>query len=131
MIKKIAQVVGDRIVEYYSIAAEHCNDIIVHQLTKDLADDLDTPKTLATWYAMLDVMNDEVIKAMLYVDNAIMKIGLYEGVVDYLAAQQAPEEIIALAKARWEAKAAKDWGRADELRGELDEKGWVMNDGKD
>jgi cysteinyl-tRNA synthetase len=66
MIKKIAQVIGEGIVEYYNIAAEDCNDILIHQLTKDLADDLDTPKTLATWYAMLDVMNDEVIKAMVY-----------------------------------------------------------------
>ena len=44
---------------------------------------------------------------------------------------EAPEEIIALAQARWEAKQAKDWVKADELRDELLAKGWTVNDSKD
>ena len=43
----------------------------------------------------------------------------------------APEEIVALAQARWDAKQAKDWGKADEFRNELLAKGWTVNDSKD
>ena len=44
---------------------------------------------------------------------------------------EAPEEIIALAHARWEAKQAKDWVKADEFRDKLLAKGWTVNDSKD
>ncbi len=47
------------------------------------------------------------------------------------AAVDAPEEIVALAQQRWEAKQAKDWGKADELRDALLAQGWVVKDKKD
>jgi cysteinyl-tRNA synthetase len=43
----------------------------------------------------------------------------------------APDDIVALAQTRWNAKQAKDWGKADELRDELLNQGWVVKDGKD
>jgi cysteinyl-tRNA synthetase len=43
----------------------------------------------------------------------------------------APEAIVALAQARWEAKQAKDWGKADELRDALLAQGWLVKDKKD
>ncbi|MEO0510194.1 MAG: cysteine--tRNA ligase [Verrucomicrobiota bacterium] len=43
----------------------------------------------------------------------------------------APEEIITIAQERWEAKQAKDWGKADELRDALLAKGWVVKDSKE
>lgn len=43
----------------------------------------------------------------------------------------APAEIIEIAQARWDAKKAKDWGKADELRDALLERGWIVKDGKD
>jgi cysteinyl-tRNA synthetase len=46
-------------------------------------------------------------------------------------ALDAPEEIVALAQDRWEAKQAKNFAKADELRVALLEKGWVVKDGKD
>jgi cysteinyl-tRNA synthetase len=47
------------------------------------------------------------------------------------AAVEVPDEIRALADARWEARAAKDWTRSDELRDELQAKGWVVKDGRE
>ena len=44
---------------------------------------------------------------------------------------EVPEEIQELAKQRWEAKIAKDWTLADQLRSELTDKGWQIKDGKD
>lgn len=43
----------------------------------------------------------------------------------------APDEIVELAQARWEAKQAKDWAQADVLRDRLLEAGWVVKDNKD
>lgn len=43
----------------------------------------------------------------------------------------APVEIVALAQQRWEAKQAKDWSRADELRDALLHAGWTVKDRKD
>ncbi|MEM6820921.1 MAG: cysteine--tRNA ligase [Verrucomicrobiota bacterium] len=42
-----------------------------------------------------------------------------------------PEEIQGLAKQRWEAKLSKDWGKSDELRDALAERGWQVKDAKD
>ncbi|MEM8867432.1 MAG: class I tRNA ligase family protein, partial [Verrucomicrobiota bacterium] len=43
----------------------------------------------------------------------------------------APEEVVALAQARWEAKQAKDWAKADEIRDLIFAAGWVVKDSKD
>lgn len=47
------------------------------------------------------------------------------------ADSDAPEEIKALAQARWDAKQAKDWAKADALRKEVTAKGWTILDRKD
>ena len=43
----------------------------------------------------------------------------------------APDAIVALAQQRWDAKQAKDWGKADQLRDALLAQGWVIKDHKD
>jgi len=47
------------------------------------------------------------------------------------AAVEAPEEIRALAQARWDAKQAKDWAKSDELRDQITVAGWTVLDSKD
>jgi cysteinyl-tRNA synthetase len=47
------------------------------------------------------------------------------------ATVDAPAAIKAMAQARWKAKQAKDWTKADELRDELLALGWVVKDNKD
>lgn len=42
-----------------------------------------------------------------------------------------PEEIKALAQKRWDAKQAKDWATSDQLRDELQRRGWKILDRKD
>ena len=44
---------------------------------------------------------------------------------------EAPEEVMELAKARWEAKQSKDWAAADDLRDRVQAKGWKILDCKD
>jgi cysteinyl-tRNA synthetase len=42
-----------------------------------------------------------------------------------------PPDALAKAHARDEARAAKDWARADALRAELQAEGWIVEDGPD
>lgn len=42
-----------------------------------------------------------------------------------------PDEVTALAEARWQAKKVRDWAQADELRARLDALGYTVKDGKD
>ncbi len=44
---------------------------------------------------------------------------------------EVPEEIRALADERWAARSAKDWAESDRLRDALQEKGWLVKDGKE
>ncbi len=48
-----------------------------------------------------------------------------------LSTSEVPEEIAALAQARWEAKQAKNWGEADRLRDALAVAGWTVVDNKE
>ena len=43
-------------------------------------------------------------------------------------AAEAPAEIRQLAENRWQAKLAKDWPLADQLRNQIQEKGWQIKD---
>ncbi len=42
-----------------------------------------------------------------------------------------PDEILALAEERWQAKLSKDWAAADLLRGKIEQAGWAVKDSKD
>jgi len=42
-----------------------------------------------------------------------------------------PDEILALAEERWQAKLSKDWAAADLLRGKIEQAGWAVKDRKD
>lgn len=65
-------------------------------------------------------------------------LGLFKKApADYLAevaaknAFEIPEEVRTLAQQRWDAKKAKNWALADELRAKLDTLGYSVKDGKD
>ena len=42
-----------------------------------------------------------------------------------------PDEILALAEERWQAKLSQDWAAADLLRGKIEQTGWAVKDSKD
>ena len=44
---------------------------------------------------------------------------------------EAPDEIVALAAQRWEAKKQRDWAQADSFRDQLTQKGWSVKDTPD
>jgi len=92
-----------------------------------MLDDLDTPKMLARLRAGLDALDDNLASGIRWFDEQVLKLGLF--VPDIIA--DIPANISALAKARREAKLAKDYAKADALRQQLTDAGWEMREGKD
>ena len=58
-------------------------------------------------------------------------IDVFAGAEDSAEEVPVPDEIMDIARKRWEAKKAKDFASADKLRNEALEKGWIILDKKD
>lgn len=121
LIKKLHAYIWDRIVTYYDVQKEDINDILYHQLVWPLLDDLDTPKLLAHIQKAAGNLNDEVLKVILYIDKTVLKAGLYEGIVSIveMPVVDIPLNIKELAQSRRDAKKARDFALADNIRKEL------------
>ncbi|MEG1380918.1 MAG: DALR domain-containing protein [Ruthenibacterium sp.] len=50
------------------------------------------------------------------------------GIVQHRETSETPADVLALVEERTAAKAAKNWARADEIRAELSEKGYTVED---
>ena len=99
-----------------------------------LDDDLDMPGALACVRAMLrgDLAPDE--RRWLVLDaDAVLGLDLHRvwDAPEEAAPADVPAEIGALVAARNEARASRDYARADELRRELGTRGWDVVDGPD
>jgi cysteinyl-tRNA synthetase len=113
-------------------------DAFVANLFDDLlaaiTDDLDTVKLLAALNHNLNAITKnkiaidpkELFIVLHRLDTHILKIGLFE----QQEVVQVPADIQALAQSRREAKLAKDYLTADELRNQLHTAGRDMLDGK-
>jgi len=114
-------------------------DAFVANLLDDLltaiTDDLDTVKLLAALNHNLNAISKnklaidtkELFIVLHWLDTHILKIGLF----DQQEAIEIPADIQALAQSRREAKLAKDYATADDLRKQLHTAGRDMLDGKD
>ncbi len=133
LIKKLYNYVGERIVHFYDVPQEDISDILYNQLISSLLDDLDTPSFLASIQKAVWNINDEVLKVILHIDATVLKIWLYEWVIELVEKPdvEIPDDIKQLAQARRDAKQNKDFALADELRKELLWKWWVVEDSKD
>lgn len=98
-----------------------------------LNDDLNTPGCLGGLFTGLreaaKLEGVEVARALAAFNRILRALGLT------LPADEPEAEIPAairdLAEERWAARNAKDWAKADAMRGQLAEKGWTMKDGKE
>ncbi|MCX6141202.1 MAG: cysteine--tRNA ligase [Candidatus Kapabacteria bacterium] len=101
----------------------------------ELADDLHTPKALAALFSFMSQHS----AAMLSPEEALSVLGVLSDINDVLAVFEIsdrpvviiPDNVSAIAQARWAARTAKDWSESDRLRADLTALGWTMNDGKD
>ncbi|MDH4121621.1 MAG: cysteine--tRNA ligase [Deltaproteobacteria bacterium] len=104
---------------------------VQHELLADLCDDLNTPKALATLHVALknpSVSAQERADLARFADS-LLSLGLMD--FSRLADVQAPPEVEELARQRWAARQAKNWGESDRLRDELQERGWLVKDSKE
>ena len=89
-------------------------------------DDLDMPGALAVlWEMVRDEEADGKVEAVRKMDE-VFGLGLLER--DDI---EVPDEVRKLAEEREVARKRKDWARADELRGLILEKGFIVRDGDD
>ncbi|MEC7802626.1 MAG: cysteine--tRNA ligase [Verrucomicrobiota bacterium] len=113
-----------------------------HSVQEALLKDLNTPEALGRLFKIIrelseaferDEFNgkeDEMNRIRNGFRTTMDAFGLQLKVKDE-GPVEIPLEIQNLAERRWEAKIAKDWGLADQLRRELSDRGWLVKDGKD
>jgi cysteinyl-tRNA synthetase len=98
-----------------------------------LNDDLNTSGALGGIFvglrAAAELDGPELAGALAALDQVLSSLGLT--LPEEPAAAQVPAEIRGFAEERWAARCARDWGRADAMRAELLEKGWLVKDGKE
>jgi cysteinyl-tRNA synthetase len=87
------------------------------ELAAALDDDFNTPLALSILHAWRSAGERELLARGL----AVFGLGVEE-------AGDAPAEVVGLAEERQEARSAGDFGRADELRAEIDRLGWEVQD---
>ena len=94
-----------------------------------LMDNLNVPKALGDLFQACGVLEKNPAAATpedaAGFTAVIQAMGL---VLPELEQEEAPEDIVALAEQRMEARAAKDWAASDRIRDELAGKGWVVRD---
>ena len=94
----------------------------------ELHDDINTAAALGVLWELVgnETVETEVKAATLLKWNQILGLGLQDHIAKPL---EIPENVQAIAARRWEARANKDWDTADDLRLELENLGWTMEDG--
>lgn len=102
---------------------------------KALLNDLNTPEALGQLFIAVDSLEKELRNNSLSEDQKRLEACALQQVLHTLglqlleaAPQEVPTEIIVLADQRLQARLAKDWKRADELRNEITQAGWNLLD---
>ncbi|MFI3244747.1 MAG: cysteine--tRNA ligase [Akkermansia sp.] len=133
--KELAKVSGAKEPTYKELCKKRPDAGIFAAAWASLEDDLNLPEALGHVFSGMkahkaaDMSSEEATAAWYALRLITESLGLQ--LPDPDANVEAPAEITAIAEERWAARCAKDWGKADELRGKLTELGWSMKDGKE
>jgi len=103
----------------------------IDRFRERMDDDLDTPGAMAVLFGAVTQVNsaldagegEQVAPVAAALRSMLSAVGLVPRTED-----EVPAEVAALAAERDEARAAKDWARADQLRDQLTAEGWVVED---
>jgi cysteinyl-tRNA synthetase len=118
-----------------AIDATSPDPVELNQFRASMDDDLDTPAAVSQLFelvrrgnAALDADDRDTAGALF---GAVLEICEALGLVLDTAEVAVPPEVAALAVERDEARAARDWARADALRDQLQADGWLVEDTPD
>jgi cysteinyl-tRNA synthetase len=110
-------------------AAAQADPALVLRFTGMVNDDLNLPRALAVaWEALRSDAPTAVKRATLAKFDEVLGLGLASWRPQAVAV---PADIEALAKARTDARRARDWAKADRLRKTLADAGWDVEDRAD
>lgn len=105
------------------------------EFTSAMDDDLNTPKALSVLFELITKVNQDIAKEKLSSAQAIEILSFWNRINKVLGLElienkkvQIPIEIISLANQRKEAREEKDFKKADELRDEINKKGFIVED---
>jgi cysteinyl-tRNA synthetase len=109
---------SDRFREVFRNPSEPAPEGEWDRLAAALDDDFNTPEALAIMHG--------------WRDNELVRRGLeLFGLGSLAASHEAPADVVELAERRRQARAERDFGQADRLRGEIEAAGWVVRDAGD
>ncbi len=100
------------------------------EFEEDVTDDLNVPGAMGVLWTMLKEPASKKIYALALEMDKIFGLKLDEAKAEEVQ-EEFPAEITAIANERAAARAAKDWGKSDELRAKLDELGYAVKDTKE
>ncbi len=94
-------------------------------------DDLNTPKAIALVWDMIKDNNVSDIDKKATLNKFDEVFGFNISSLPAQSQENTPQEILALAEAREQARASKDWEKADALRKEIEDRGYSVEDSKE
>lgn len=100
------------------------------EFEEDVTDDLNVPGAMGVLWTMLKEPASRKIYALALEMDKIFGLKLDEAKAEEVK-EEFPAAITAIANERAAARAAKDWGKSDELRAKLDELGYAVKDTKE
>ncbi len=126
----------------YEILKEKITDKYVGDALEDmmaaLMDDLNTPQLIAILHQSLNSLDKveevdmkELFIALYRLEKNLLKVGLFDRIGQEAEKIEIPSDIIQLAEQRIQAKNAKDYQLADQLRDQIQDAGYKMQDTKD
>ena len=116
---------------------QNASNKMLQSFSDALADDLNISAAWAAVFEWVRETNKRIgeinLMALMAHDAASVSLAAWEKVDSVLGVGkqtdvEIPEEILALAKARSEAKGSRDFKKADAIRDELKVKGWLVED---
>lgn len=120
-------------------------DILLKKFNAAMDDDFNTPQALAVFFEVLAKTNDKKLDPantynILTKMNTVLGLGIadikpnsaikYEGIEIEYEGKKPSTQILTLIKNREEARKKKEWEKADEIRKEIAEMGYSIEDGE-
>jgi cysteinyl-tRNA synthetase len=118
--------------EFAAARGQPADQEALERFRERMDDDLDTPNAVAGAFEL--VRDARAVSGQEAVPLAAAVFEIFEealGLPLHTEGRQVPPEVQAKARLRDAARAARDYGKADALRAELQADGWVVEDGPD